>query len=205
MKAASRRRIITAFIVAFITCQVTGCAILPPEKVEVKKEVLNSIPALPHRKPSATIVLVFPPESDPVYDTTQMAYTKIPFQIAYFSEHEWAETPAHMLQSLLIRTLEKSHYFNAVITPPYAGHYTFAVRTQLFELLQDFTASPAELRLSLYCQLIDGATGQIRAAKEISIHQPMQKNNPEAGVAAANYAVAMALQNIVEFVFAHER
>jgi hypothetical protein len=82
-----------------------------------------------------------------------MAYTSKPHEVAYYREREWVETPSQMLHPLLVRTLENTHSFSAVLVPPYAGRYTHALRTQILELIQDFTSQPPTVVLSLRVRL----------------------------------------------------
>jgi cholesterol transport system auxiliary component len=197
MKVAWCRMIVVALSVP----TASSCALLSPAKIETKKQVLNKIPpALPQQETRAITLLVFPPETKPIYDTTQMAYTIRPYQVAYFSRHEWSETPSRMLQPLLVRTLQNTHYFRAVLTPPYSGRYTYSLRTEILELTQDFTSEPATLQLSLRLQLSNDAANRVIATKEISLREPMQQRTPYAGVVAANDATAKALQKVAEFV-----
>ena len=180
---------------------VPGCALLSPPAAQARKEVLNRMPSeVPQRASHGAVLLVFPPQTRPIYDTTQMAYTTRPYEIAYFSQHEWAETPAQMLQPLLVRTLQDTRFFGAVLAPPYPGRYSYALRTEIRELIADFTAEPATVQLSLRLQLSEGATGRIVAIKELSIREPMQQKTPYAGVVAANEAAAKALLELARFV-----
>jgi cholesterol transport system auxiliary component len=198
MNLTSRRAMVGVLIATLV---VSGCALLAPAKVETSRDMLNKIPLeLPQRKTSAATLLVFPPDTKPIYDTTQMAYTTQAYQLAYFSQHEWGGTPSQMLQPLLVKTLENTHAFNAVLTPPYPGRYRYALRTEILELTQDFTSEAATLQLSLRFQLSDGATNRVIATKEISLREPMQQKTPYAGVVAANDATAKALQELAKFV-----
>jgi cholesterol transport system auxiliary component len=131
-----------------------------------------------------------------------MAYAIQPHQVAYFSKHEWGETPSQMLLPLLVGALRGTHCFDAVATPPYAHPHTLALHTEIIELLQDFAAQPATLRLSLRVQLDDDATGRVIASQEITQREPMAQRTPEAGAAAANLATARALREVVLFMFA---
>ena len=163
--------------------------------------MLDTLPgALPERERRPLTLLVFTPEAKSMYDTTQMAYSREPHQIAYFRRHQWAEPPSRMLQPLLLKTLEATRYFSAVLTPPYAGRYSYALRTEIVELLQDFTSDPAVFRLSLRLRLSDDAVSRVVATKEIALREPMSQRTPEAGVAAANQAAAKALQQVAGFV-----
>jgi cholesterol transport system auxiliary component len=71
--------------------------------------------------------LVLVPETEALYATTQMAYTIQAYQIAYFSENEWAETPSQMIQPLIVETLRHTHYFSEVMSVPDFGRHTFAL------------------------------------------------------------------------------
>lgn len=178
-----------------------GCSLLPPADAEPRKEVLNKMPAeLPQRASNGAVLLVFPPQTRPIYDTTEMAYTTRPHEIGYFRQHEWAETPAQMLQPLLLGTLQRTRFFSAVLAPPYAARYSYALRTEIRELIADFTSEPAAVQLSLRFQLSEGATDRIVAIKEISIREPMHERTPYAGVVAGNDATAKALLELATFV-----
>jgi cholesterol transport system auxiliary component len=193
--------IVRAIAIALGTASVAGCALLSPPDTKGMTAVLNKMPVeVPRRESRPVILLVFPPDANPIYDTVQMAYTLRPYEVAYFRDHQWGETPSQMLQPMLVKTLERTGYFGVVLTPPYTGRYTYALRTEILELMQDFTSEPATLRLSLRLQLSDSATGRLAATKEISVREPMQQKAPYAGVVAANEAVAKALQEAARFV-----
>ncbi len=189
-------------LAAIAVTTVAGCALLsPPADGDVTTAMLDKMPSEVTRgEPRAASLLVLPPETPPVYDTTQMAYTVRPHEIAYFSRHRWGETPSHMVQSLLVRTLEATGRFSVVLAPPYTGRYSYSLRTEILELTQDFTAEPPALRLSLRLQLSsEGANGKT-VTREISIQEPMQAKTPGAGVIAANEATAKALQEVAGFL-----
>jgi len=181
---------------------VTGCALLSPApKVSVQKAVLTEVPEeLPQRTSGEDTVLVFPPKAVPLYDTTQMAYSTQPHEVAYFSEREWGEKPSQMLYPLLVRTLEKTHAFRAVLIEPFPGRYTYALRAEIVELIQDFRSDSAELVLSLRFQLTDYGAKTVISTKEISVREPMRERNSYAGVMAANEAIAKVLQQMARYV-----
>lgn len=162
--------------------------------------VLTKLPSdIPRRASSAVTLLVFPPEAKAEYDTARMAYSRGPYEIDYFQHHQWGATPSQMLQPLLVRTLESTGYFKTVLTPPYTGSYSYSLRTEIVELVQDFASEPAVLRLSLRLRLSDDATSRLVAANDITVREPMQQKTPEAGVLAANDAAAKALREIARF------
>jgi cholesterol transport system auxiliary component len=192
---------------AALAVAAAGCALLaPPADSNVTTAMLDKMPGdLPRGEPAAASLLVLAPETKPVYDTTQMAYTARPHEVAYFSRHRWGETPSQMLQSLLVKTLEATGRFSAVLSPPYTGRYSYALRTEILELTQDFTSEPAALRISLRLQLSSTAADGSIATREISIREPLRQKTPSAGVAAANDAAARALREAAGFVLQNTR
>ena len=197
----SLARVAKFLLAALAATLVSGCSLFSPVKDEIRVGVIDRLPLeLPQRETHPATLLVLPPAINPVYDTVRMAYRTRPYQVDYFSRHEWGASPAQMLLPLLARTLENTHYFRAVLTPPYFGPYSYALRTEILELTQDFTTVPATLNFSLRVQLVDGASNRIISSRVISLREPMLQETPYAGVVAANDATAQALQQIAGFV-----
>ena len=180
---------------------VSGCALLTPPPAPATRQLLSKMPAeVPQRASQGAVLLVFPPRAAALIDTTQMAYASRPYQIAYFSEHEWAATPAEMLHPLLVSTMQHTRFFSAVLAPPHPGRYDYALRTEIGELVADFGSQPPAMHLSLRFHLSDDANRRVIASKDISIRETMQAMTPAAGVAAANEATAKALLELARFV-----
>jgi cholesterol transport system auxiliary component len=168
--------------------------------MDTKKYVLNSIPLdLPREQTGSASLLVLVPETDPIYATTQMAYTSQAYQIAYFSQSEWAETPSRMIQPLIIETLRHTRYFSEVVASPDFGRHTYALRTEILELKQDFSSDPAILHLTIRFSLSREITNQVIATKELSVQEPLRERNPYAGVVAANGAMTNVLRELAKF------
>lgn len=193
--------LIRATLVAVCLCLFSGCALLSPVKFETKKNVLDKIPIdLPSEKTRQATLLVLVPETELIYDTTQMAYTSRAHQIGYFSQNEWAETPSQMIQPLIVQTIRNSHYFSEVSSPPDFGRHTYILRTEIQELKQNFTSDPATLQLGIRFHLSREATTHVIATKELSVQEPMLERTPYAGVVAANDATAKLLRELVKFI-----
>lgn len=184
-----------------LTCLLlTGCGVLTGPKPEPTRAVLTGVPErLPRERTHNITLLVLPFEASPAYDTTRMAYTVRPYEIGYFRDNEWAETPAQMFDELLVRTLRDIGYFKAVLTSPAAEGVSFRLQSTVLELLQDHTTNPPVLRLALRLQLFDAA-GQAIAGRDIRRDQPMREPTPYAGVVAANNASVLALRDVAQFV-----
>jgi cholesterol transport system auxiliary component len=193
--------LVKAILLALCVAILSSCGLLSPVKMETNKYVLNKIPGdLPKENSRAASLSVLIPETNPIYDTTQMAYTNQPYQIAYFSQNEWGETPSQMIQPLIVQAIQNTNYFNVVLSQPHFGRHTYALRTEILELKQDFTSNPATLELVLRFQLSREATNQIIATKELSVRQPMLEKTPYAGVVAANDATAKLLLELARFI-----
>lgn len=178
-----------------------ACTLFSPVEVETTKHVLSAVPRdLPQGRSRSATLLILPPDTEPMYATTQMAYSVQPFQIAYFSRNEWGETPSQMMQHLLVETLRNTRALSAVVMPPYAGRYTHVLRSRILELKHDFTSDPAMLRLAVRFELSDEAANRVIAARELSVAEPMAEKTPDAGVVAANDAAAKLLRDLAELI-----
>lgn len=157
-------------------------------------------PCVPCRPDDSTTIMVLQPETVPVYDTTQMAYARCKFQIAYYAKNQWAETPAQMLQPLIVKTLLNTHHYHGVVTAPFVGNYDYSLNTQILELLQDYS-SPCHpvVRLMVHAQINGVTTSEVIAAKDFVICVPMCHHTPYGGVLAANLATEIFLQQLAEF------
>jgi cholesterol transport system auxiliary component len=192
---AARRRVLALAIAA----AVAGCSLAPVD-VETRKAVLSALPAdIPAATPVASTLLVLPTHAAAAYDTTQMAYSTAPYEVAYFARNEWADTPAHMLNALLVRTIDGMRRFRAVAAGPQTARPDYALATELIELRQDFTVEPPLACLALRAELRD-AQGRTFASKTFETSAPMAARSPQAGAAAANAAAAQALREIASFV-----
>jgi cholesterol transport system auxiliary component len=179
-----------------------GCAFAPAGPLPaMSTALLDTLPAAMPRAPAGPhAIAVLRPDARPLLDTTQMAFRARPHEVGAFALHRWAETPAEMLHPLLVRTLERSGRFAAVLVPPGAGAARFALRTELLELVQDFTVVPPVLRLALRVRVSEQASGRVLAVREIVRVQTMAQGTPAAGVQAANTALADALAELAALV-----
>ena len=190
-----------ALCVIVLAAGLASCALAPATDPPVTSALLDQMPSqVPQRSAGGSTLLVVPPEARPAIDTPQMAYSLRPHHLAYYAQNQWAETPPQMLQTLVVRTLEATGAFRAVVTSPHTGAYALGLRTEITELVQDFAQEPPTVRLSLRVRLSDGIASRVLATREITVKQPMQQKNPQAGVAAANAAMASALRQLAGFV-----
>lgn len=190
-----------SLILTLCVSSLTACSLLSPVKVDTpNKYVLDQVPHnVVQKKSRYGTLLVMTPETRQVYNTTQMAYMTKPFQIGYFSQNEWGETPAQMLQPLIVETLQKSHLFRAIVTPPYVGSYDYSLYTDILEIVQDYTSRPAVSLITIRAVLNRNSTNQVIATAQFSEAVPIHPQSPYNGVLAANQANAKILAQIAAF------
>lgn len=186
--------------VAFVAPLLMGCSQLLPPRPEPTQMMLSEVPDwIPSSHRHTATLLLLPPEAGAAYDTMRMAYRIEPYQLGYFRDNEWAETPSEMIQPLLVKMMQQTGFFRAVLTQPEAGGTSYALRTEILELLQDYTVSPPVLRLSLRLQL-RSASGRPAGSHDVIAQETIQKATPYGGVVAANHALAEALRQATQFV-----
>lgn len=178
-----------------------SCSLLSPVKTDqANAYVINAVPDhVVQRQRQSTTMLVAVPDTRPVFDTTKMAYTTKLYRVGYFSQNQWAETPSQMLLPLMTQTLQNTHMYRAVLTPPYAGRYDYVLSTQITQLQQNYTRKPALLQFSLRANIISMTSNQVVASRQFSVSLPIRNATPYNGVLAANKVVSQVLAQLAQF------
>lgn len=184
------------FAALFFPLLLAGCAV----NVNTNKYSLNNICIRPHCSHSCYTLLVANPTAQAGYDTDQMLYMQCPYQIKAYSYNRWVAPPHEMLATLLAQSLRNTCYFNAVVTPPFAGTIHYRVESRLVKLQHEFFCSPSRVRMILHVVLVNSITNNAIAERVIErvICAPM--NNPYGGVLAANVATKQILEEVADFV-----
>lgn len=182
-----------------ISLTVTSCSLLSPLKMpKQSRYVLNAgyTPKISRVKTNKAI-LVMQPDVDPLYSSTQIAYSNQPNQIAYFANNQWAEAPSIMLQTALVNALHDTHHYKAVLAPPAIGAYHYILSSQVTKLVQNFNVKPAILTFAFRVQLVQVATNKIVFADQYTFKQPLRFEGPYAGVLATNVVANKMLRKVI--------
>lgn len=183
-----------------VLLMLSGCSVFSPVKVApMSTYTLSDIPCQLPSSPGSSTLLVPVPDSSAVYNTTQMAYSCYPYQVAYFARNAWADTPARMLQPLMIQTLQNTHHFHAVLASSLAND-GYILQTNLLELKQQFAPCGSVILLRVRADLIRVSNNQVVASKQFCITEPAPCCNPYGGVIAANRAICHWLRELTAFV-----
>lgn len=145
------------------------------------------------------VLAVSVPQARPGFDTPQMAYVQQPYELNYFVTSRWTDTPARMLEPLLVLALEQTGGFRAVVQTPNTVSADVLLDTILIRLQQDFMTRPSQVRLTLRAQLIDVRSQRVLAVKLFDESENADSENAYGGVIAANRATQRVLEQLAEF------
>lgn len=145
-------------------------------------------------------VVVTQPTAAPGFDTAQMAYVEQAFRLDYYAYHRWTDTPARMLEPLLVRALQHSGLFRAVVAAPAPVDSEFRLDSEVLKLQQVVNGDASSVQFSLRVDLFDMSERRLVASQIFEAQVAARQANPYAGAVAANEAVAQVLTKLVRFL-----
>ncbi len=179
----------------------SGCSFFAEVNTNVQEYRITKVPVTVMTKPQRRIsLLVSQPQSVGVLNTSEMLYIKQPFSVAYFAKNKWADTPAEMLQPLLVETLQKTHYFHAVGISESLVRYNYILNTEILIFQQRFYLRYSTFQMRIRAEVVNVQTGKIVAAKQFAVEKGAPIYGPYGGVIAANCATSAILQQLASWV-----
>lgn len=136
------------------------------------------------------------PDAAPAYSSSRMAYIEQPYRIDYFARNEWADAPARMLRTLLTQQLAGCGLFRFVFADAPGVDENLRLDSEILELVQAFSDSGSEVRLSIRFDLVDVDRRTILSSETISVTEAAEARDPYAGVVAANRAIQHVLDRL---------
>ena len=172
---------------------IAACGMLPGKTLRepVKDFTLNAglplgaSPVESTAPDSCLSVQVMLPRSAAGFNTSRMAYTEQQDVLNYFSYSQWVDTPAYMLQPLLLKAMERSGVFRDVVKSPSPVGTRFRLVSDDLALVQQVTNETNRVRLAIRVQLLDVRHGDLLLNKVFVLERDAAAE-PAAGVAAAN-------------------
>lgn len=150
--------------------------------------------------PTGPTLSINPVRAAPGYDSTDMIYVKQAYRLQAFSRHRWADSPAHMLEPLLVAMAERSTLFAGVTEPGNYVQTSLRLDSELLQLQQVFSATGSSVELTLRTSLIDMRRGTIMASRVFRLSEPATEATPYGGVLAANRATTQLMLDIQAFI-----
>jgi len=159
----------------------------------------------PVMSPRRDSLLISPILSNPGFDNSDMAYMRTPHEIEYFANHRWVDSPARMLEPLLVQAAEQSGLFRNVVEAGRGADVDLRLDSKLIHLQQVCRLNPSQLQLALRVTLTEVASARIIASQTLSVSEAIEARTPYAGVLAANQAVARLLSELQVFLMQQVR
>ncbi len=157
-----------------------------------------SNPSVPSRAAAPTLT-VTTPIAAAGFGSTHIVYQRQAHELEHFALNQWVDTPVQMLTPLMVRSLESSGAFRAVVRGSTAAISELRLDSELIRLQQEFFTSPSRVRLTMRAVIVDAATRRVLAAREFDARVPSPSEDPAGGVVAANLAVQSVLAQIAKF------
>jgi cholesterol transport system auxiliary component len=146
-----------------------------------------------------TTLIVDLPTADAGFDSAHIVYLRTAGRPQSFARSEWIDTPARMLQPLIVRAAAESGAFAAVVAAPSAAAGNVRLETEIVRLQQDFGVTPSEVRFTLRAYLIRETTRQVLAWQEFDAVVAAGSDTPKGGAQTARQAVSGVLGQLAAF------
>lgn len=195
-------KLVRTNLLSFGIISVMGCsAVKAPLNNQYQLNAFSAKQMTSHTRPVTLFVTA--PEAVPGYQTDRMFYINKPFQVEVFAKNAWANPPGDMLYPLMIQSLQKTHYFFAVVSGIYSDAADYRLDTQLLYLNQNFLKKPSTLDFSAKVVLTRVADKQVMGSQLFTASIPCLQDTPYGGVVAANKAVWQFTEKMTDYVVSH--
>ncbi|MBC7755611.1 MAG: membrane integrity-associated transporter subunit PqiC [Bdellovibrio sp.] len=174
------------------TLQMTYYSLDIAESQTQTEEYVNTNNTLP-------TLIINSPKAAAGFDTRRMMYTRAPHKLEYFAQNEWIDSPAHMLQALLVTAIAHTRSFKAVLSKQASVKSELRLDCEIVKLIQSFNVKPSQVQFVLRASIIDNATNQVIAYRQFDERVNAISENPNGGALAANQAVNAALEKLALF------
>ena len=176
----------------------TACAGVNTAVCEYKLDKFS--PGKISEHPVKQSLLVSTPSVGAGYDTERMLYMASPYSLQAFAKNAWISTPGNMLYPLILQSLQKSHYFAAVIGSNVADSTDYRLDTHVIAFHQNFIEKPSSVELIVQAVLTHVETQRIVASRIFVERVACANDTPYAGVVAANQAALQLTAELSDFV-----
>ena len=146
-------------------------------------------------------LLISMPIAAPGFDTLALMYSNDGYELAYYTEAQWIDTPARMLLPLLVHRLETTRLFQTVLSDVISPiHADLRLDTEILRMQHLRKTYPYPLRFVLRAQLVDLENRYVIATQVFKIETNAPSDSAEGGMFAAKDAVALMLKELEKFV-----
>ena len=193
-------------IVSGLVLGLSSCTLLPGGSSSSYNTYLLEAPDAsisPAKTPSQRVLQVPLPRAEPGFDSVGIAYRRDGVALQYYTRSQWADTPARLLTPLVVRALERSGTFRAVLGPQTGGRADWRLELELLRLQQVFTSdNRSHSEVQLRVQLIDLVDRSVLLSQVLSAQAPAPSADAQGAVQAANVALGQIMRQLEQLLVA---
>ncbi len=147
----------------------------------------------------APTLVVSPPRAAAGFDSQRIVYMRQPHSLEHYAYNEWVDNPARMVAPLVVRALERTGAFGAVVQTPSTASGDMRLDTEVMRLQHEFLDKPSRVRFTLRAYLVDNATRRVLGSREFEAVVEAASEDAYGGVTAANQAARIVLDELAAF------
>ncbi len=142
------------------------------------------------------VLLISPAQAEPGFDTARMIYLKRDYELEAYAYNQWADAPARMVTSSLVRSLDRSGFWRAVLPLPGSMRGDYRLDAVGFAVQQEFLQQPSRVRVTVRMQLIDLKESRVVGTRAFDVAEDAPSDDAYGGVLAANQAMGAMLDQV---------
>ena len=162
-------------------------------------------PRIGNPQPLTEVIKIEQFSVTPMYNTHKIIYRDKSYKRAAYTYHKWRANPGETVTYLLVRDMQQSQLFKAVLTRRSKLPYTYLLEGSVDEFLESDTANGCQAVLTLSIVLMAAnepdLDKQIRFQKTYQIREPCERGNPGALAKAMSQAMSGASGKIIKDVY----
>jgi ABC-type uncharacterized transport system auxiliary subunit len=143
----------------------------------------------------------------PVYNTTQMIYRDRPFKREAYTYHKWRTNPGDLVSSLLVRDIQRSGLFKAVVSHESRLSVSYVLEGSVDEFLESNRDGVLQAVLTVSTTLVAAVERDLNKSvlfqKTFHAAEPCREKGPQALAEAMSLAMAQVSQEIIQTL--HDR
>jgi ABC-type uncharacterized transport system auxiliary subunit len=187
------RRANYALLVAVLAATMPGCGGTRPTRYYVLD--VPPPPTTPPPTQASVSLLVARPVTSNLYRNDRIVFGSGPVELGTYEFERWAESPADMMQDLLVGYLRASKQYRSVLRPGSNARGDYVVRSYLISLYEvdkpDFVA-----RFDIHLDVYDPKAGRTVWSGNYSHDEPIGSKTVSAVVEALGKNVRAGMQQL---------
>ncbi len=150
--------------------------------------------------PTGPSIVIYPIKTSAVYNSPRIAYQLQKYDISYYAQNEWADTPGQLLLPVFLASMESSGLFHSTISISSSAISDLALDVELQKLIHEYDENDSKVRMIVRMQLIDLKRRNILASETLDLLEPAPSNDPLGAVKGTNQLVNQLIQASQSFV-----